>query len=273
MREAATMKKMLFTASLALLLPGLASGQVGTWTTDAGVGSSSLAVTIQVSCPTTSFVCNTVNGYADSQNSTLSGSGGLVVDTLASSLRFETDGNEDWGLGPQPVYNLLSGTGMTFVNIPFAGVPEIASLVVFATADSLIAVPGFIDLLPGDYAFSQTIPYASLVDIIGDLELNLPDIVMPPQNVVVTGSLHVLGDIDLDTLVEYELRNLSAVLTVLQPGNIGGEPVAIAITSALNANLSGEVAGPVAVPALGSVATLLLAGGLALMGIRKTRIG
>ena len=169
MREAATMKKMLFTASLALLLPGLASGQVGTWTTDAGVGSSSLAVTIQVSCPTTSFVCNTVNGYADSQNSTLSGSGGLVVDTLASSLRFETDGNEDWGLGPQPVYNLLSGTGMTFANIPFAGVPEIASLLVFATADSLIAVPGFIDLLPGDYAFSQTIPYASLVDIIGDL--------------------------------------------------------------------------------------------------------
>jgi hypothetical protein len=48
--------------------------------------------------------------------------------------------------------------------------------------------------------------------------------------------------------------------------------VAIAITSALNANLSGEVAGPVAVPALGSAATLLLAGGLALMGIRKTQV-
>ena len=263
------MTKGLLTAFLALFIPGLASGQVGTWATDPGVGPSTLGVTIQVSCPAISFTCDTVNGYADSQNSTLSGSGGLELDTLASTLRFETDGNENWGLGPQPVFNRLSGTGITFANIPFAGVPEVASLLTFATANPLISVPGLVDLLPGDYSFSQAIPYASLIDITGDLELNLPDIIMPPQNVTVTGSLHVLGDIDLDTRVEYELRNLSAVLTVLQPGNIGGEPVAIAITSALSANLSGEVAGPVAVPALGGSGILLLVGGLALMGSRK----
>ena len=132
-------------------------------------------------------------------------------------------------------------------------------------------VPGFLGLGPGVYPFSQSIPYASLADIVGDLELNVPDIVMPPQSVLVTGTYRVYGDLDLDGNVEYEIQNLSAALSLQQAGNIGGEPVTIAITSALTANLSGEVAAPVALPALGPAATLMLSGVLAWAGLRAAR--
>ena len=148
---------------------------------------------------------------------------------------------------------------------------QLASLLVFASSDPLISVPGFLGLGPGDYPFSQSIPYASLADIVGDLELNVPDIVMTPQSVQVTGTYRVYGDFDMDGNIEYEILNLSAALSLQQPGNIGGEPVTIAITSALTANLSGEVAAPVALPALGGLATLLLSGTMALMGLRATR--
>lgn len=261
-------------ACFSLLLcfsPGLSFAQTGTWVTDAAVGSSQLGVTIQVSCPATSFVCSLVDGYANTRVSTLSGSGGLLVDAALGTLRFESNGLQDWGIGMQPVFSLMSGTGMTFESIPFAGAPEIASLLVFAGSDPLIPIPGFSSLEPGVYAFSQSIPYAVLADIVGDLELNVPDIVIAPQSVSVTGTYRVFGDFDLDGNIEYELRNLSAALSIQQPGNIGGEPVTIAITSALTANLSGEVAGPVVLPALGGLATLLLSGAMALLGIRAAR--
>jgi len=253
------------------LFPGLSFAQSGTWVTDAGVGTSQLNVTIQVACPATSFVCSLVDGYADTRVSTLTGGGGLAVDAASGILQFETDGDQDWGAGPQPVFALMTGTGMTFDSIPFAGAPQIASVHVFAAADPLIPVPGFLGLGPGVYPFSQSIPYASLADIVGDLELNVPDIVMPPQSVLVTGTYRVYGDLDLDGNVEYEIQNLSAALSLQQAGNIGGEPVTIAITSALTANLSGEVAAPVALPALGPAATLMLSGVLAWAGLRAAR--
>jgi hypothetical protein len=253
-------------AGMLLLVPGAAHAQLGTWATDPAVGASDLDVTIQISCAAPSFVCSLVDGYADTQTSSLSGSGGLLVDAPLGTLRFETDGLQDWGTGPQPVYNLFSGGSMIFASVPFAGVPQIASLLVFASSDPLIPVPGFFDLGPGDYPFSQSVPYGLLADIVGDMELNVPDIVSPPQSILLTGTLRILGDIDLDGMVEYELTQFSAVQSLQQPGNIGGEPVTIAITSALSANLSGEVAGPVALPALGSLASLLLAAGLGLIG-------
>ncbi|MCS5636032.1 MAG: hypothetical protein NZ990_05905 [Myxococcota bacterium] len=261
-------------ACLSLLFcfpPAFSAAQTGTWVTDAVVGTSQLGVTIQVSCPATSFVCSLIDGYANTRISTLSGNGGLFVDAALGTLQFEIDGLQDWGIGPQPVFALMSGTGMTFESIPFAGVPEIASLLVFAASDPLIPIPGFTNLGAGVYPFSHSIPYASLADIVGDLELNVPDIVIAPQNVSVTGTYRVFGDFDLDGNVEYELRNVSAALSIQQPGNIGGEPVTIAITSALTANLSGEVAGPVVLPALGGSATLLLSGAMALLGIRASR--
>jgi hypothetical protein len=271
MMKATWIWKRLSIAALAALMPALAHGQVGTWATDAGVGSNDLDVTIQISCPAPSFVCSLVDGYANTQTSTLNGSGGLVVDAGFGTLRFENDGVQDWGTGPQPVYNLLTGSGVTFASVPFAGAPQLASLLVFASSDPLIPVPGFSDLGPGDYPFSQSIPYASLADIVGDMELNVPDIVSPPQSVQLSGTLRVLGDPDLDGMVEYELTQFSAVQSLQQPGNIGGEPVTISITSSLNANLSGEVAGPVALPALGAGSLFVLITALGVIGGRASQ--
>jgi hypothetical protein len=81
----------------------------------------------------------------------------------------------------------------------------------------------------------------------------------------------MLGDVDFDSFLEYELVNLSAVLSTQQPGNIGGEPVTLSVTAMLTANLSGEVEGPVALPALGGVGMLVLSAGLALIGGRAAR--
>lgn len=271
MRATAIVKNWVLVAILLLLPAGAARAQTGTWATDPGVGSNSLTVTIQVSCAAPSFTCSLVDGYADTQVSTLSGSGTLAIDVPQGLLQFDTDGQLDWGIGPQPVYELLTGSTITFVSIPFAGAPQIANSQVFAAANPLIPVPNFQHLTPGDYPFSQSIPYASLADVVGDMELNVPDIVVPPQSVLLAGTLRVLGNVDLDPFIEYELINLSAVLSIQQPGNIGGEPVTLSVTSALTANLSGEVEGPVALPALGGVGLLVLSAGLALIGGRAAR--
>jgi hypothetical protein len=272
MRAEVNMKLRFVVGLLLALLPASETlAQLGTWQTDASVGSNSLAVTLQVSCLSGSFTCSLIDGYADTQLSSLSGSGGLAIDVPLGLVQFESDGSQDWGAGPQPVYHLLSGSLLTFASLPFAGVPEIANSQVFAAAAPLISLPGFQNLGPGDYPFTQSIPYASLADVVGDMELNVPDIVVSPQSVTVAGTFRMLGDIDFDGFAEYELINLSAVLSVQQPGNIGGEPVTLSVTSSLTSNLSGEVEMPVALPALGGAGLFLLSSGLALVGARAAR--
>jgi hypothetical protein len=172
------------------------------------------------------------------------------------------------GAGAQPIYNLLTGSNMTFASIPFAGVPEITSLLVFATTDPPLDVVGLSLLQPGDYPLSGSVDYASLGDVVGDLELILPDIVVPPQTVMLSGTLRVLGDVDADDLVEYEVRDLTASLALQFPGLIGGENVDVDVVSTLTANLSGEAAAPILVPLLGGAGLWLLAGGLTLVGGR-----
>ena len=271
MRAGANFKNGVLVAVLLLLPARMALAQTGTWATDAGVGSNSLTVTIQVSCLAPSFTCSLIDGYADTQVSTLSGSGTVAIDAPQGLLQFGSDGQLDWGIGPQPIYKRLLGSTITFVSIPFAGAPQLANAQVFAASNPLIPVPDFQDLGPGDYPFSQSIPYGSLADVVGDMELNVPDIVVAPQSVLLTGTLRMLGDVDFDSFLEYELVNLSAVLRAQQPGNIGGEPVTLSVTAMLTANLSGEVEGPVALPALGGVGMLVLSAGLALIGGRAAR--
>ena len=244
-----------------LLGPALAGATPGTWATDAGVGSNQLAITIEVDCPADSFICSVVDGYSDSQASSLSGSGVLEVDPDTGTIQFETDGNSDLGFGPQPTFHTLAGSDLIFAYLPFAGVPEFMNLEVFATAGPAILPAGFASFAPGDYPVSATLPYASLVDVVGDLEFNVPDIVVPAQDVALTGTFRVLGDTDSDGFMEYELRDLSAQLDLVQAANIGGEPVEITVTSVLTSNLSGEVAYVVAelVPVFGALGILLLA--------------
>ena len=271
------MKKMLRSCgrilafSISLLPAGIAAAAPGSWATNASVGSNQLSVTVQVSCPAITFVCSVVDGYADTQVSTLTGSGDLLADLEFDTLQFESDGLQDWGAGPLPVYNLLSGSAVTFANIPFAGVPEISSLIIFASSDPPIDVVGLSSLIPGDYPFTSLVPYGSILDIVGDLELNVPDIVVLPQTVSLAGTLRLLGDSNFDGMLEYQLRNLSAVLSLQQPGNIGGEAVTLSVTSAMSINLSGEMEGPPTIPVLGGLGSIVLAASCGILGMLGAR--
>ena len=178
---------------IGLLVPSGASAIQGTWATDSGVGPNALAITIEVECAAANFICDTVDGYTDVQTSSLSGSGILDVDADAGTIQFVTDGLVDLGFGPQQTFHALAGSDLEFGYLPFAGVPEFANLEVFATAGPEILPVGFTALAPGDYPLAATLPYAALVDVVGDLEFNVPDIVVPAQDVALTGILRVLG--------------------------------------------------------------------------------
>lgn len=249
--------------ALAVFLSLVAGGPLwaaqGTWATDAAVGASEVDVTIGISCPAVGFICDLIDGYGDTRTSTVTGSGTVEVDEMLDELQFDADGQQDVGAGLQDAFVTLAGTPLSFTSIPFAGVPEIENLLVFALSNPPISVSGLVLLTPGDYPFSETVDYGSLADVVGDLELDVPDIVIAAQPTTVTGTLRVLGDIDSDDFVEYEILDYTASITLMGPGNIGGESVDITVTSDLVANLSGEVAAPVPVPVLG------LAGRIALM--------
>lgn len=237
-----------------------AAADLGTWQTAVSVGPSEVDVTIGIECPAATFVCSLIDGYGDTRTSTVIGSGEVDVDTGLAEIRFQTDGLQDVGAGPQPAFLTLSGTPLSFTSIPFAGVLQLTNLLIFALSDPPIAVPGLSFGPPGDHPFSTTLDYGASADVIGDFEFVMNEIVVPEQPVALSGVVRMLGDVDHDGHSEYELRDLTATLTRQIAGNIGGEPVTITITSDLYANLRGEVPGaPAPVPILATASRLLLA--------------
>jgi len=255
------------------LMMGTAVAQAvsGTWQTDAAVGVNQLEMTVHVDCPAVGFICDQVDGYSDMQVSTLSGSGSLEIDDDAGTIQFLTDGDVNLGFGLQPSFGFLSGSDLAFGYIPFAGVPEFVNLVTFATAAPLISPSGFSSLAAGNYPVSATVPYAALADVVGDLEFNVPDLVVPEQDVALTGVFRILGDTDLDGFVEYEL-DLSASLVLVQAAQIAGEPVQISVTTQLTTHMSGLVAQALPVPLLGVAGLLLLVAtlsGVAALSLRR----
>lgn len=268
------MKRTLSTGLLAFALLGVAGGAAAApWATDAAVGPNEVDVTIQIACPAAGFVCSQVDGYSDTQTSTLTGGATFLLDETNAQIQFDMDDTQDVGSGPQDTYLTMAGTDLTFAGIPFAGIPEIINLFVFSVTSPVIDVPGLDIGTPGDYAFSTTLDYASVSETTGDLEFILPDIVLSPTAVVVSGTFRVLGDIDTDGMVEYEIRDIAATLALQTNGTIGGEAVTIDVTADLTANLSGEVMGPPPeeVPALGTIATGVLMAGLVGLGVRAQR--
>jgi len=238
---------------------------------DAGVGISQVEFTLQVTCPAPSFACGLIDGYSDVQTSTLAGSSTFRLDLESELIQFDTDSTQDVGGGPQSAYLTMSGSDLTFASIPFAGVPELANVLVFALSEPPISVPGIGSFTPGDYPFATILSYASLADVVGDLEFILPDLVVPASDVAVSGTFRVLGDVDFDGMVEYELRDMTGTLAVQTAGTIGAEPVTIDVTAVLTANLSGEVPGssPPGVPAVGPIGLAVLAALILGLGARR----
>jgi hypothetical protein len=243
-----------------------------TWLVDGAVGVSQVEFTLQITCPAPSFACSLIDGYSEVQTSTLAGSSTFQLDLANELIQFDTDSTQDVGAGPQPAYLTMSGSDLTFAFIPFAGVPELVNVLIFSLSDPPINIPGINAFAPGDYPFAATLSYASLADVVGDLEFVLPNLVIPGSGVAVAGTFRVLGDIDFDGRVEYQLRDMTGTLAVQTAGTIGGEPVTLDVTAVLTANLSGEVAlgpPPDLVPTVGPFGLAVLAGLLVRIGVRK----
>jgi len=242
------------------------------WITDAAVGPNQLEFSLQITCPAPSFECSLLDGYLDVQTSILAGAGTAVIDSTGDTMTFESDSLQDIGGGPEPATLTMTGSDMSFANIPFAGIPEIVNLRVFSLAPAPIDVPGLDLATPGDHAFTQSLDYSSISEVAGDLEFLLPDLVVPPQPVILTGVLRVLGDVDMDGLVEFEVRDLGGTLNLQAPATLGGEPVTIDVTAVFSANLSGSAALPApplpTVPGLGASALMVLCASMLAGGVR-----
>jgi hypothetical protein len=234
----------------------------GTWATDAGVGANEVVYTLDLTCPNTSFVCDLIDGYSEQDVSTVTGAGTLQLDDAVEQFQFDSDSSQDVGSGLQPAYATLTGTDVVFPNIAFAGVPEITDILVFALSNPQIAAPGLDLSTPGDHAFSQTISYSGSGLVIGDLEFLLgPAIVVPPDDIVVSGTFRALGDVGNDGTLDYEIRDMTATFSLQNATTIGGEAVSVDVTADMTLNLAGEVdSGAIpAVPGLGPLGLAALA--------------
>jgi hypothetical protein len=266
----APLKSLLSLAAVLLLTTAPASARAlgGVWATDASVGANEVDYRLQLTCPATSLVCSLVDGYDDTQTSSMTGNGTLSVDSVAGTFVVGADSSQDVGSGAQPAYLTLSGSDLTYPTIPFAGVPELVNILVFALTNSAVAPTGLDLETPGDYPFSETLSYSGLAGVVGDLEFILPGIVVPPDDILVSGVFRVLGDLDSDGGVDFEIRDVTVTFVVQSPATIGGEPVTVDITADMTLNLLGELGSPggAAVPTTGRWGLTALALALAICG-------
>jgi hypothetical protein len=256
------------------LLAGPVAADTGSWQTDPSVGPSEVSYTLTFTCFGPASVCDPLNAYSDTQVSTLTDTATLQLDEVADTLQFDPDSTQDLddGAGPIPAHLTLAGSDLTFAGVPLFGVPEVTSPVVFATDQPLIPLPGLELLPPGTYPISTTMSWGGVADVVGNISLLLPRIVVTPAAVAVTGTLEILGDVDSDGAIEYEIRDLQASTQATDQYDESGLVVDIHVTADLVANLSGEVAAPVApVPGLAAPALWALGVLLGSTGLSRAR--
>lgn len=248
-----------------LLTSGAAIAAPGTWQTDTDVGPSQVSYRLTFTCTGPVAVCDALNGYDDTQISTLSDGATLQIDDVLETLQFDIDGNVDLddGMGPVPTSPSLAGSDMVFAGIALFGVPEVVNPVVFSGDQPLVALPGLTLQTPGVHPISTQMNWGGIADVIGTLSGILPKIVVSPASVPVTGTLEVLGDTDSNGFVEYEIQGLQATAQstdqYTEPGS--GLVVDIHVTADLLLNLSGEAPAPSApVPVLSAAGVLGLVG-------------
>ncbi len=262
---------LLLAAAWSLALP--AAADIGTWQTDPSVGPSEVSYTLTFTCTGNAAICDPLNAYSDTQISTLGDGATLELDAVADTLQFDQDGTQDLGdgMGPIPTYLSLAGSDMTFAGLALFGVPEVTNPVVFSADQPLIPIAGLELLPPGTYAISTTMSWGGVADVVGNLALLIPEIVVTPSPVAVTGTLEILGDVDSDGAIEFEIQNLQATTQSTDQYVEGTVVVDVHVTAALVANLSGELAAPAPVPLLGAAALAALCALLAAAGAHALR--
>jgi hypothetical protein len=258
---------------VALSTAGAAGAAPATWQTDGAVGVNQVSYTLTFTCAGPTSVCDPLNAYSDTQVSTLTGGAGLDLDADLDALQFDTDSLQDVGLGPAPAYLTLVGSDLIFAGLPLFGVPEVVAPEVFSTDNPVVALTGLELPAPGSYPFVTQMTWGGHGDVVGDLAAVIPEIQVNPALVPVSGTLVVLGDVDFDGQVEFEIRDLQADTTSVEQYVEGTLVIDVHVSASLLANLSGEIEGdaPPPVPVLGGVAAGLLGVLLGAFGMRSAR--
>jgi hypothetical protein len=176
----------------------------------------------------------------------LRGAGTVDVDGNSDTIQFQQDSIQDLkdGAGPRPAYATTAASDVDFAAIPLVGVPSLRSAVVFALTNPGISTPGLDLGTPGDTSFSATISYSAIADVVGDLDLEIPEILVPPDAISVTGTLRVLAG------GGSELRNVSGTFAFQTLTTLLAEDVTVDVTAVLTLNLLLEPPPPVPVPAM-----------------------
>ena len=112
--------------------------------------------------------------------------------------------------------------------------------VVFSTDSPVIAVTGLELPAPGSYAINTSMTWGGHGDVVGDLAGAIPEIQVTPALVPVTATLVVLGDVDLDGYVEFEIRDLQTLTMTVDQYVEGTLVIDVQVTATLLANLSGR---------------------------------
>jgi len=226
---------------LVALVPRAAVADVYPWQTDAVVGPSEVDITLDLLCMGGGLVCDLLDSYADTQTAGLSGGGDIDIDDVADTLQFQQDSSQDLGMGPIPAYATTTASDLTFAEIPFTGVPMTQAGVVFATTNPPISVPGLDLTAPGNYPFSGAADYAVIADIVGDLDVYIPMLIVPPGSLTLSGVLTVRPD------GAVELRNVVGTLNYQDTVALLGEMPTLMVDSDLTLNISVETP-PIMIP-------------------------
>lgn len=261
------------TLALLLLLFGAnapsAEAEVLPWS-DRPTFLNRVDYTIDISCSGGGLVCAALDGYADTQFASVSGSGDLELDVAAGTLRFLQDGTQDLGSGPQPSYATLDVADLVFAEIPFVGAPETRDGIIFALTNPLFDAGT--PLAVGRYPVSAVVSYGAFADIVGPVDAYLPEIRQGPSDVTLSGELEITALLPGGGIA-YSLNDLTGTLQVSNPTTLLGEDVIVTVTADMSLNLSGNNFAPgfTPLPALGGWASAALGGLLASVGTAALR--
>jgi hypothetical protein len=241
------------------------------WSTSSGVGPNQVVYTIDISCPTGGLVCDALDAYSDQQTAELTGNGFVEFDQPAGTLQFLTDGFVDLldGMGPRLTYTSAVAENLLFEAIPFVGAPETEGGAVFGLTNPVFDAGG--PLSPGLYPISAVVSYTAIADIVGPVDAYLPELILTPSDVPLTGTLEVVAI--PPNLIFFVVRDLVGSMNVQNPTTLLGEDVVVSVTADMTLNLRGSLPGPPpsGLPALGTTGVGLLVAALAFAGARLGR--
>lgn len=254
-----------------LLVASPASSEIVPWASQ-GALTNEITYTLSIDCAGGGIVCNALNAYSDVQVATATGAADLDLDLVAGTLQFQQDSTQDVGAGPQAAFATVDASDMTFASIPFVGAPMTEQGLVFALTNPVISAGG--PLSVGSFPITAVVDYSAIADIVGPVDAHVPDIVVTPQAVTLTGTLDILA-ITSGGGIFYQITDLSGGLMVSNPTTLLGETVTVNVTADMILNLGGNTisggGGSSTLPALGGWGVTLLVVGVGLAGARLSR--